>query len=236
MTMSDFPVAILSGGLATRMRPLTERRPKALLPVAGRPFLVHQLDLLQRCGVQRVVLCVGYLGEMIRAAIPDGKPWGMALEYSFDGPGPLGTGGAVRRALPGLGKQFFVLYGDSYLPTNYAAVAQAFVQAAQPALMTTFHNEGRWDTSNVVFRNGRIINYDKRRHTPDMQYIDYGLSVLTPATFAGFESQTPLDLAEVFKKLIADGRLAGYEVHERFYEAGSQDGLETLETLLGRYP
>jgi len=236
MSTPDFPVAILSGGLATRLRPASEKIPKALWPVAGRPFLAHQLDLLQRQGVRHVVLCVGYLGERIREALPDGRPWGMTLQYSFDGPKLLGTGGAVRNALPRLGQRFFVLYGDSYLPTDYRAVAEAFARSRQAALMTVFRNEGKWDTSNVVFRNGQIVMYDKRQRTPEMEYIDYGLSVLTPDAFAGLESKTPLDLAEVFQKLVVEGRLAGYEVHERFYEAGSQTGLAELEGLLGQRP
>ena len=235
MRALDLPVAILSGGLATRLRPLSEKIPKALLPVAGRPFLAHQLDLLKNQGVRRVVACVGYLGEKIREALPDGRPWGLTLQYSFDGPALLGTGGAVRHALPLLGERFFVLYGDSYLPTNYGAVAQAFARSGQPALMTVFRNEGKWDTSNVVFRDGQIVVYDKRERTPAMQHIDYGLSALTPQAFAGLESKTPLDLAEVFQKLVVQGQLAGYEVHERFYEAGSQAGLAELEALLGQH-
>jgi NDP-sugar pyrophosphorylase family protein len=234
MRSLELPVAILSGGLATRLRPVTETIPKALLPVAGRPFLAHQLDLLQKCGVRGVVLCVGYLGERIREALPDGKPWGMTLQYSFDGPTLLGTGGAVRQALPLLGENFFVLYGDSYLPTDYGAVAEAFVRSGKPALMTVFRNEGKWDTSNVEFRDNRIVVYDKRLRSHEMQHIDYGLSVLTPHAFAGLEATAPLDLAEVFQKLVAMEQLAGYEVHERFYEAGSSAGLAELEALLGK--
>ena len=236
MSALDLPVAILSGGLATRLRPASETTPKALLPVAGRPFLAHQLDLLQKRGIRHVVLCVGHLGERIREALPDGQPWGITLQYSFDGPTLLGTGGAVRRALPLLGERFFVLYGDSYLPTDYRAVAEAFARSHQPALMTVFRNEGKWDTSNIVFRNGEIVVYDKRQRTPQMQHIDYGLSVLTPGAFAGLESKFPLDLAEVFQKLVVQGQLAGYEVAERFYEAGSPTGLAELEALLGQRP
>jgi len=226
MSGVDLPVAILAGGLATRLRPTTERIPKALLPVAGKPFLAHQLDLLRSRGIQRVIICAGYRGENIRSQFPK-------LEYSFDGPVLLGTGGAVRKALPLLGNNFFVLYGDSYLPTDYRAVAEAFKQSGKAALMTVFRNEGRWDTSNVEFRDGRIVVYDKRNRTPAMQHIDYGLSVMTPSALAGFENKSPLDLAEVFQKLVADNALAGYEVRERFYEAGSPAGVAELETLLG---
>ena len=230
---ADLPVAILAGGLATRLRPITETVPKALLDVAGRPFLAHQLDLLRDRGIRRVVLCVGHLGERIRESFPDGKPWGMRLEYSFDGPTLLGTGGAVRQALPFLGEKFFVLYGDSYLPTDYRAAADAFSSSGKMGLMTVFRNEGKWDTSNVVFRDGRILVYDKRQRSADMRHIDYGLSALTPDAFAGLEAKT-LDLVEVFQKLVAAGELAGYEVHERFYEAGSASGLAELKTLLGK--
>src|SRR5271163_370338 len=115
-----FAVAILAGGLATRMRPVTERIPKSMIEVAGRPFIEHQLELLQAENVKNVVLCVGHLGEMIQAHIGDGKRFGLSVSYSFDGERLLGTGGALRRALPLLGHDFFVLYGDSYLDISYA--------------------------------------------------------------------------------------------------------------------
>ena len=228
----NLPVAILAGGLATRLRPITEKIPKALVPVAGKSFLARQLDLLHDQGIREVVVCVGYRGEMVRAAIPDGKPWAMQLSYVFDGPQLLGTGGALRQALPHLGDAFFVLYGDSYLPTDYQAVATHFASTGKTGLMTVYPNEGQWDTSNVVFCSGQIVVYDKRHRVPDMRYIDYGLGILTPRAFAGLEQETPLDLAIVYQKMIATGQLAGYEVRERFYEIGSPSGLAELEFLL----
>ncbi len=232
MNPQDLPVAILAGGLATRLRPVTENIPKALLPVAGRPFLAHQLDLLRQQGVQRVVLCVGFLGEMILEAFPTGQPWGIQLEYSFDGERLLGTGGAIRQALPLLGTAFGVLYGDSYLPTDFRAVARFFAASGKPALMTVFANSGRWGASNVHFQDGRIIVYDKRNLTPQMQHIDYGLSCLTPGAFAGVPPESPLDLARVFQILLAANQLAGYEVTKRFYEVGSPAGIAELEAFL----
>ena len=228
----NLPVVILAGGLATRLRPITKTLPKALVPVAGKPFLARQLDLLHEQGIREVVVCVGHLGEMIQAAIPDGKPWGMKLRYVFDGQQLLGTGGALRQALPHLGAAFFVLYGDSYLPTDYQAVATHFANTGKVGLMTVYLNEGRWDTSNVVFRDGQISVYDKRQRVPDMRYIDYGLGILTPRAFAGLDQESPLDLAVVYQKLIVTGQLAGYEVQERFFEIGSPAGLAELEDLL----
>ena len=184
--LADWPVAILAGGLATRLRPVTEKTPKALLSVAGEPFLIHQLRLLYSQGLRRIVLCVGYLGEMIEAELGDGSSLGMQIAYSFDGPTLLGTGGALKRALPKLGEQFLVIYGDSYMPVDYSAIVEAFVLSRKPALMTVFENEGRWDASNVSFEAGEIHRYDKKLRTTEMRHIDYGIAVLSAEVFASF--------------------------------------------------
>ncbi|HZI31144.1 MAG TPA: sugar phosphate nucleotidyltransferase, partial [Candidatus Binatia bacterium] len=158
-TPLEIPVAILAGGLATRLRPITEKIPKSLVPVAGRPFLAHQLEMLHTRGIRRVVLCIGHLGEMIQREFGT-EAFGIQLDYSFDGEKLLGTGGAVKRALPKLGTEFFILYGDSYLPVQYAPVAEFFHQSGKPGLMTVYRNEGKYDSSNVVFRDGEIVVYD----------------------------------------------------------------------------
>jgi D-sedoheptulose 7-phosphate isomerase len=222
------PVAILAGGLATRLRPLTETLPKILIPVRGEPFIVHQLRLLRREGVRRVVLCLGHLGDRVRDFVGDGRAFGCEVTYSFDGKELLGTGGALRRALPLLGHAFFVLYGDSYLDVALAPVLTAFRRSGATALMTVFRNEGRWDTSNVVFSAGKVACYDKRALTPDMQYIDYGLGILTPAELDSWNSTGAFDVAEVYRALATTGRLAGYEVARRFYEIGTPQGLADL--------
>jgi NDP-sugar pyrophosphorylase family protein len=231
-TLEDIPVAILAGGLATRLRPLTEKVPKVLLPVAGKPFLARQLELLRKQGLRRVVLCLGYLGEMVVKEFGDGRAWDVQLDYSFDGPKLLGTGGALRQALPKLGDRFFVLYGDSYLTAPFAPIADFFQRAGKPGLMTVYRNEGLYDTSNVSFRDGRIAIYDKKARLPEMRHIDYGLSLFKSSVFEEWPANTPFDLAEVMGKLVARGDLAGYEVPERFYEIGSPAGLAELEKLL----
>ena len=228
----DIPVAVLAGGLATRLRPITEKIPKSLVPVAGRPFLAHQLELLHARGIRRAVLCIGYLGEMIQRDFGDGSAFGVRLDYSFDGPKLLGTGGALKRALPLLGDEFFVLYGDSYLPVEYRPIAEFFRRSGKLGCMTVYHNEGRYDTSNVVFRDGEIAVYDKKDRPPDMRYIDYGLSLFRAPVFDAYSGDQPFDLAEVMGKLVREKQLAGYEIRERFYEIGSPAGLAELETLL----
>jgi len=227
-----FPVAILAGGLATRLRPMTERVPKALLEIAGRPFIDHQLQLLAGQGVSRVVLCVGYLGEMIRDVVKDGSSFGLQVAYSFDGEKLLGTGGALRRALPMLGRNFFVLYGDSYLPSSLRAVQEAYLGGDTPVLMAVVRNANRWDTSNVIYRDSRIIEYNKRSPRPEMDCIDYGLGILSEDVLAAWPSDQPFDLADVYESLSREGRLGGFEVNERFYEIGSPEGIRETEQFL----
>jgi N-acetyl-alpha-D-muramate 1-phosphate uridylyltransferase len=231
-TLADIPVAILAGGLATRLRPLTEKIPKVLLPVAGKPFLTHQLELLRGQGIQNVVLCLGHLGEMVVKEFGNGREHGVKLDYSFDGPKLLGTGGALRQALPKLGSRFFVLYGDSYLPTPFAPIADCFDRSGRRGLMTVYRNEGLYDTSNVVFRDGQIVIYDKKLRLPEMQHIDYGLSLFRASVFEEQPAGQAFDLAEIMTQLVSRNDLAGYEVSQRFYEIGSHAGLAELETLL----
>ena len=230
--LAGWAVAILAGGLATRLRPITEKIPKALVTVAGEPFLAHQLRLLCSAGFRRVVICAGYLGEMIEAEFTDGARFDMQIAYSFDGPGLLGTGGALKQALSLLGERFFVLYGDSYLPIDYRSVADAFLDGGKPALMTVFKNDGRWDASNVWFEKGEIRLYDKISCTERMRHIDYGLGIFNSEVLNEWQAAEAFDLADVYKHLVAKKQLAGYEVSQRFYEIGSPAGLADLDELL----
>lgn len=221
-----FPVAILAGGLATRLQPLTQNIPKALVDVAGRPFICRQLDYLRHQGITNVVMCVGFRGEQIEALVGDGKAFGLQVLYSYDGPSLLGTGGALRRALHFLSKQFFVLYGDSYLPCNFPPIQKAFVESGKPALMAVLRNRDRWDKSNVIFREGGIVQYNKLAPSPEMDYIDYGLGILSASVLESKPEGRAFDLADIYHELSVAKRLAGFEVHERFYEIGTRDGLK----------
>ncbi len=230
----SLPVAILAGGLATRLRPVTDRMPKSLVEVAGRPFAQHQVELLVSHGLTDIVFLVSHLGEMIRETLGEGDRFRARLRYVFDGPERLGTGGAIRRALPELGDRFLVLYGDSYLECDYAAFERAFVDSDRTGAMTVCRNDGRWDTSNVLFAEGRILRYDKRHATPDMRHIDYGLGAFKAAAFAGRADGQPFDLASVYQELLARGELTGFEVAGRFFEIGSPAGLEDTRRPLAR--
>jgi NDP-sugar pyrophosphorylase family protein len=234
VNIADIPVALLAGGLATRLRPITETIPKAMVQVAGQPFIDHQLALLRRNGIRRVVLCLGYLGEQVRAYLGDGSAVGMELRYSFDGDRLLGTGGALRRAAPLLGPLYWVMYGDSYLDIDYQAVLAYFASQHALGLMTVLENSNRWDRSNVVFRNGRLLRYDKRAQTPEMAYIDYGAALLRQAALERIPIEQPYDLADLYSQLVAEHQMIGYEVTQRFYEIGSHAGLAETQAYLQR--
>jgi NDP-sugar pyrophosphorylase family protein len=225
------PIAVLAGGLATRMQPATLTVPKSMLEIAGEPFIAHQLRLFRRQGLERVVLCLGYLGEQVAAFVADGGRYDLQVAYSYDGDVLLGTGGALRRALPLLGEEFLVTYGDSYLDIPFRPVVDAFRAASTSGLMTVFNNAGRWDISNIEFADGRIIDYSKTP-TPRMTYIDFGLTMLSASTLATFAEGDAFDLADVYRQLVREGRMAGFEVDRRFYEIGSPAGRTESETYL----
>ena len=229
------PVAILAGGLATRLRPITETIPKALIEIAGEPFIFHQLRYLKQQGVTSITLCIGYLGNMIEASVGDGSQFGLQVNYSFDGPKLLGTGGALKAALPLLGKNFFIFYGDSYLPIQFKPVEKSYFLSKKLGLMTVLKNENRWDKSNVVYEKGSLLEYNKEEIKPNMSYIDYGLGILNADVFTEYPEGKIFDLSNVYNELSISGRLFGYEVYERFYEIGSHQGiLEAQEYLTAR--
>ena len=226
------PVAILAGGLATRLRPMTQTIPKALIVVAGKPFISHQLQYLKYQGIDSVVLCVGYLGEMIKDFVEDGSRWGIHVTYSFDGNELLGTGGALKQALPLLGDQFFILYGDSYLPVDFVKVQKKFFESGRLGIMTILKNENQWDRSNVQFEGGELLDYNKEKITMKMSYIDYGLGILKSSVFDTYSVNQNFDLSSIYNKLSLLKQLVGFEVYERFYEIGSINGLNDTQKYL----
>ena len=219
-------LAILAGGMATRLGSISREVPKALVDVAGRPFAEHQVELAKAAGLTRLVFCVGHLGEQVVAALGNGRRWGVDIAYVFDGPRLLGTGGALRRALPALDDAFFVLYGDSYVECDFIEIEEAFFAGGTCGLLTVYRNKNRWVHSNVLLSGGRIMQYDKVSPTPAMQHIDHGLSVLRRAALEPYAPDRELDLGVVYQNLVANGQLAALEVAERFYEIGSPAGLE----------
>lgn len=224
------PVCILAGGLGSRLGDAVARVPKPLLPVAGQPFLLHQLRLLADSGIRRVVLCVGYLGEEVESEIGEER-FGMTIAYSYDGPGLDGTLGAIRHALPLLGERFLTLYGDTYLRVDYRAFDHLWQASGAPAAMTVLHNRGKWERSNAVLAADRIQHYNKAHPSAEMEWIDYGLGGLTAAVVdAAGESCS--DMADLFALLAERNLVFGYEAFNRFYEIGTPSSLRETEAFL----
>jgi NDP-sugar pyrophosphorylase family protein len=230
--MAAVPAAVLAGGLATRLRPITTTIPKALVQVASRPFIDHQLTLLRSNGIRKAVLCLGHLGDQVKQHLGSGVTFGMELHFSHDGDRLLGTGGALRRAAPLLGEVFWVMYGDSYMDIDYRGVLAEFLGRGKLGLMTVLRNRNRWDRSNAVFRGGCLVCYDKRVQTPDMTHIDYGIALLHRTALDRIPPGQTYDLADLYHALVAEGKMDGYEVSQRFYEIGSPTGLEETRAYL----
>jgi NDP-sugar pyrophosphorylase family protein len=228
-------LALLVGGLATRLRPLTSFMPKSLIRIAGEPFLAHQLRLIRAGGIREVVLCCGFLGDQIEDFAGDGSRFGLSITYSQDGEQPLGTGGALLKALPLLGERFLVMYGDSWLTEPIEPLWRAFLDSGKPAMMTVFRNENRWGASNVEFRKGSVVRYDKHHPSPAMHHIDYGLDALDTSVLAHWSTPS-FDLGDVWGGLADYSLLAGYETSERFYEIGSLAGMRETESVVAASP
>jgi NDP-sugar pyrophosphorylase family protein len=228
------PVCILAGGLGTRLGAQVRDTPKPLLEVAGEPFLHHQLRLLSRYGARDIVLCVGYLGERIEQSIGTDR-FGLRIAYSYDGPAPIGTLGAVRKAAALLGPRFLVLYGDTYLRLDYAAAATSWASSGRLGLMTVLRNQGRWDTSNAVLDGDRVTLYDKHASTSAMDWIDYGLGGLRGEAL-DLVGREVADLADLYHVLSLRGELLGYPVTERFYEIGTPEALSEAGAFLAGLP
>lgn len=226
-------IAIVCGGLSTRLGSLTKNIPKSLIDIEGRPFIYYQLKLLEKNEFTHVVLCVNNFGDKIEKYVKTLK-LNMYINFSYDGHYALRTGGAIKNALPHLGDKFFVLYGDSYLPIEYKKIEDYYKnQCNKLSLMTTYRNENPIYKNNVLIdiKNGNIIEYDKKLISPQNKHIDYGLGAFKKETFERFPFYG-FDLSLIYKSLIRNNELANFEVSQKFYEIGSFDGIEEFKKYI----
>ena len=229
-------VVILAGGIATRLRPLTETIAKSMLLVSGKPFLEHQISLLRSHGIIDIVLCVGYLSHMIMDYFEDGSRFGVRLVYSQEGEPLLGTGGAVRNAAALLKEDFAVTYGDSYLMIDYADLFHTFRRSGLPATMVVYRNEDRWDRSNVMIDSGKVAFYSKSERPPNTIYIDAGVTVFRKDALRLLPPENPVGLDRLLHDLTNRQLLGAYESKQRFYEIGSFSGLQELQQVFTSLP
>lgn len=231
--MTMLPVVILAGGLGTRLQEVTgDRVPKAMVPVAGRPFIDHQLATLAGAGVGEVVLLIGSLGEQIEAHVGDGRRFGLTVRCVPDGEALLGTGGAVHAALDVLPAAFWVTYGDTLLDVDMAGAEAKFSSRALGGLMTVLENADRWEVSNVDVVHDLVTVYDPSSEPGRHRFIDYGMSILEADAFDGQPPSQAFGLDRIFGRLIAQGRLGAFEVRRRFYDIGSPARLAETEAFV----
>ena len=222
-------VVILAGGLANRLRPVTEKIPKSLVEIRGFPFIHYQLMYLKSQGITEVLICLGHMGEMIQEFLSK-KSYGLNISFSFDGSIQLGTGGAIKNAFSMLKDKFFLTYGDSFLPIDYSKVYQASIEMNDYVVMTILRNNNAFDISNVRYISDNLIYYNKSFPEKNMKYIDYGLSVISKSMIKDFNVAGTFDLADFMCKISKEKKLIGFEVFDRFYEIGSHSGLaETVD-------
>jgi MurNAc alpha-1-phosphate uridylyltransferase len=229
--VSDMTLVILAGGMATRLYPVTLEIPKSLIDINGKPFIQHQIDLIKSKGINKIVLCLGKFAKRIEDYLGDGNTDSLYIKYSYDGDTLLGTGGAIKKAFPLLSDPFMIMYGDSYLNIEYIDIMEYFNNFDRLGLMTVLKNENKWDKSNIVFRDGKIIKYEKVDDA-EFDYIDYGFSILRKSALAPFMGEDKFDLKDVFKDLISKQEMLGFEVFNRFYEIGSFQGIEETKDYL----
>jgi len=229
MNNISIPIALICGGLGKRMHPVTYSKPKSLINVCGKPFIEHQLELLRFSGFKNVVICAGHFGKQIQDFVGNGNRWELNINYSFDGDYQIGTGGALIKALNLLGKEFFVIYGDSYLPINFHIIYDFFKKSNSLAVMAIYENNNKFDKSNVkYYEDGNNIYYSKN-DTNEMIYIDYGVSIIRSSLLEDYKyNQMYIDLSQIFEEFSKNKLIKGYEVHDRFYEIGSFKGLSDI--------
>ena len=227
-------VVILLGGMATRLRPITRNIPKAMIIINGRPFLEHQIELLKKNGLKNFVFCVGYKWNLIKEYFGNGNRYNIEIKYSYDGKYLLGTAGAVRKAIKVLDEDFIILYGDTYLQIEYRSLIDYYYKnkSGYSGLMSVYKNDNKLDKSNVIYKNGKIIKYDKFHYSPEMKYIDYGISILKKEVLKALPANKRIDLADVYAELTKKGLMLGYEVFNRFYEIGTQKSLKEFENFI----
>ena len=226
---------IMAGGMGTRMSRFTKLMPKALIPVSGKPFIRYQLENLGAQGISQVIISTGYLGDQIEAEVKENSPRGVAVTCVSDGPVLLGTGGSLRRLfdMSYLDNVFMFTYGDSFLTINHNLVADSFDANRFDALMTVCRNDNGHEMGNAIVLDGCVSLYKKGEQDARMKWIDYGLSIVQSSVLMEYvQADIPSDISSLFESLSKKGKLQAYLSDERYFEIGSESGLEEFEKYI----
>ena len=228
---------ILAGGLGTRLRPLTLTVPKPMLPVGGKPFLCHQLEHLKAQGIRRALLLIGHLGGQVKAYFGDGGSIGMELMYSEERE-LLGTGGALKLAEGKIAGDFFVIYGDSFLPLDYAGFEAAFFRAGREGMIAVYRDPAgatRVRGNVTLSPEGLVARYDKGAGGAGLDWVEAGVLAFRRGVLRRIPPGRVVSLErDVYPALIGEGALAGYPVAHRFFDIGTEERIRDMEAWLKR--
>ncbi len=218
---------ILSGGKGTRVKKYTSKIPKCLIKVNGKPFLYHQLKYLKKYKVKNILISSGYLGEKINLYVKNHINF-LNVKVVNDGKKLLGTGGAVVNSLKYLKKNFFIIYGDSYLNFNL----KKMVNKRKLAIMAIYKNKDQYDKSNIILKKTNKILYIKNKKNKNLFYIDYGVSYINKKIFKGLKKNERFELSDFYEMISQKNKLSSFKVKKRFYEIGSYKGIKDIKNYL----
>lgn len=226
-------IVIIAGGLATKLEGLSINTPKSMIRVGDKPFLQYQIELLKKSNVKNIVLCIGHLGNQIKEYFGSGGRFNVEIKYSEDGEKLLGTGGALKKAESLLEDNFMLMWGDSYLLLDYKNIWDTFLgNNNKEGLMVVYKNYNKRVPSNVIIKDGVVKLYDKQNLTPEMIYVDGGLSILRKSVLSRIPAEKPFAVETIFNQLSLERNLLAYETQQCFYEIGSVAGLKEFENLI----
>jgi NDP-sugar pyrophosphorylase family protein len=232
---TNMQAVILAGGLGTRLGDLTRHLPKPMVPVAGRPYLEHQLAELRHQGITDILLLTGYLGDRIEAHFGDGCRFGVRVRYSRERT-PQGTGGALRDASGLLAEEFLLIYGDSFLPIDYREVVRRLADdpAAVGVAVVYDNTESTTVPNNIALEAGYVSRYDKDGpRTPELRYVEAGVLAFRRCVVDFLPGGGPVSLEkEVYPALVSWRLLLGFVTRQRFFDIGTPDRLAVIERVL----
>ena len=217
----------LVGGLGTRLKDRTRDTPKPLLDVGGRPFLDYLLDEAARHGLTEILLLAGHFGQQV-ADLYDGRDWRGARIKVLREPEPLGTGGALRLALPHLADQFLLANGDSFFDINLRGLAPPEGGVAMALRNVVGDRYGR-----VKFQQGRVLSFHAPEEAVDGP-INGGIYVLSRAVVEAIPQGKVSLEGEMFPVLAAQGRIHGQIFDSYFIDIGVPDDFERAQVELPR--
>jgi len=227
---------ILAGGRGTRMQPITNDRPKPMVPVLGHPFLEYQIRQLKNQGFERVLILLGYLPEVVQDYFGDGSKWGIEIEYSVTAPDQL-TSSRVAAARHLIDRCFLLLYCDNYWPLQMDRLWARFREAKKPGLITVYSNKDGYSRGSVALDGeGHVRIFDRQRLATGLQGVEISYAIITDLCLDLLPDHDTLFEEAIYTPLAAQRRLAAYPTDHRYYSVGSLERLPVTEAFFRRDP